>query len=338
MKIRSQFNVSVYRASYLTVLLTLLTVVPAWSAPTMSQELKMTIMNRMSIAGERGMVLKSTARAIENGYPEDRLSPIIERSLDNGVSGDALSRMIETLDEAHVRKLPTQPYAEKIMEGLAKRVNEDRILAALARVGRRMEFAGAQARRVDRKNLSSQILVIRTSDAIAAGMDRRTLERVFDVMAHERVNRKIEPEDIMEMVKAASGYGVDSRSVGDFAVSLMKSRKSDLSDIRRYLEELSGNAYKRGSDGDKDDITQRHSDDAEDDAEDDDGEEEGEEEGDDDDGEEDGEEGAGGDDPGDDEPEDDESEDDESEDDEPEDDEPEDDEPEDDEPDEEEKP
>ena len=116
----------------------------------------------------------------------------------------------------------------------------------------------------------------------------------------------------MEMVKVASGYGVDSKSVGDFAVSMMKSRKSDLSDIRRYLEELSENAFKQGSDADRNDITQRHSDDADDDA----GEEEGEEEGDDDDGEKDGEEGSDGDDPEDDGPEDDGPEDDESEDDE----------------------
>ena len=231
----------------------------------MSQELKMTIMNRMSIAGERGMVLKSTARAIENGYPEDRLSPIIERSLDNGVSGDTLSSMIEILDEAYMRKLPTQPYAEKIMEGLAKKVNEGRILAALDRVGKRMEIAADMARNIDEKNEASQRLIIRTSDAIAAGMDRKNLERVYKVMALDRVNRNIEPEEIIEMVKAASGYGVESRSVGDYAISLMKSKSADRGDIRIYLKELSENAYRHRSGSDADDITDRHSESIDDD-------------------------------------------------------------------------
>ena len=255
MKIRSWVTMQVYVSVCLTTVFTLLasTAVPVLAAPTLSQELKMTIMNRMPVARERGKVLQSTARAVEEGYPEDLLSPVIEKSLDSGISGDALSRMVEALDEARRKGLPTQPYAEKIMEGLAKKVKEDRILVALDRVGKRMEFAGAQAKKVEGTDGSSRILVIRTGDALAAGMDSKTIERIYDVMAQDRVNRKIEPEDIMEMVKAASGYGVESKSVGDYAISLMKSRKADLDDIRKYLEELSENAYGRDSGTDSDD-------------------------------------------------------------------------------------
>ena len=61
-----------------------------------------------------------------------------------------------------------------------------------------MEFAGAQAKKVEGTDGSSRILVIRTGDALAAGMDSKTIERIYDVMAQDRVNRKIEPEDIME--------------------------------------------------------------------------------------------------------------------------------------------
>ena len=255
MKIRSWVTIQIFVSVCFTTVLPLLaaTAVPVLAVPTISQELKMTIVNRIPAAGERGMVLQSTARAVEEGYPEDLLSPVIEKSLDSGISGDALSRMVETLDDARRKGLPTQPYAEKIMEGLAKKVKEDRILVALDRVGKRMEFAGAQAKKVEGTDGSSRILVIRTGDALAAGMDSKTIERIYDVMAEERVNRKIEPEDIMEMVKAASGYGVESKSVGDYAISLMKSPKADLDDIRKYLEELSENAYGRDSGTDSDD-------------------------------------------------------------------------------------
>jgi hypothetical protein len=78
-------------------------------------------------------------------------------------------------------------------------------------------------------------------------MKYEVLEKVYTTMAEDRVNRKIEPEEIMEMVKAASGYGVDSRTVGDYAISLMKSRNADPGDIRKYLEELSERAYSSGS-------------------------------------------------------------------------------------------
>jgi len=310
MKVRCRINIWKYLcvSLFTAFALVVFTAVQVPAAPTMSQELKMMIMNRMPIAHERGKVLQSAARAIEGGFQEDLLYPVVEKSLDRGIQGDALAKMIETPDMARRKGLPTQPYTEKIMEGLAKRVSEDRILAALYKVGGRMEIAAALVGKMDRRDHPSISLVVRTGGALAAGMDRTTLEDIYDGMAHERVNRIIKPEDIMEMVKVASGYGVDSKSVGDFAVSLMKSRKSDQSDIRRYLEDLSENAFEQGSDNDRKNITQRHSDDADDGA----GEEEGEEEGDDDDSGKD-DEGSGGDDPEDDGPGDDEPEDDEHE-------------------------
>ncbi|MDF1526067.1 MAG: hypothetical protein RRA15_06355 [bacterium] len=270
MKNRSRIVIRIKMSLCLPAVLILLsmTVVPGWSA-AISQELKMTIMNRMPVAVERGMVLQSAARAVENGYPEDRLAPVIEKSLDSHVSPDALSKMIDTLDAARGKGLPTQPYAEKIMEGLAKKVSEDRILAALKKVGERLEYSAAQAEKVEGKGDSSRTLIVRTSDAIAAGMNKRDIERVYETMAKDRINRKIEPEDIMEMVKAASGYGVDSGSVGDYAISLMKNKKADLNDIRDYLQRLAENFHRRGSGIGSGDAGDRHWDQADDETKDD---------------------------------------------------------------------
>lgn len=262
-------------------MLVLLTATSVWSAPAMSQELKTTIMNRIPVSGERGKVLQSTARAVENGYPEEGLTLVIEKSLDSNVSGYALSGMIDTLETARNIGLPTSPFTDKIMEGLAKGIDEVRIQSALDRVGQRLKFAASQAERVDGSDDSSPVLIIRTSDAMAAGMDRKNLERIYDVMARGRVNRKIEPEEIMEMVKAASGYGVDPGSVSEHAISLMKSRKADLDDIRMYLEGLSGFTYRDGSGSDPDDTEEgnSHPDTDEDDEED--GDEDGDDDGDD---------------------------------------------------------
>jgi len=220
---------------------------PVQADAALSRELKMVLMNRVPSENERQKVLHELEQAVEGGYSEDRLAPVIKKSLDRDISGEALARMIATLDKANRKGLPTQPYGEKIMEGLAKGVNGERILAALDRVNQRMEWAAAQAARIHSAEDPSQLLVIRTGEALAAGMDRKDLERIYDVMAQERVNRNIAPEDIMEMVKAASGYGVGSKDAGNYAISLMKNRKADLGDIRHYLKKLSDRVYRRSS-------------------------------------------------------------------------------------------
>lgn len=222
-----------------------LAVPPAQAAPTLSRELRMTLEDQIPSETARQPVLEAVLRAVDGGYPEGGLTRIVERSLEEGVPSDDLAGMVLVLDKANRQGLPTQPYAQKIMEGLAKGVEGDRILAALGKVDQRMEFAAAQAARVRGTEGSSHLLVIRTGDALAAGMDRKDLERVYDVLAGKRVNRNIEPEDIMEMIKAASGYGVGSETVGDDAISLMKNPRADLQDVRRYLKRLADRAYRK---------------------------------------------------------------------------------------------
>lgn len=267
MKIRSRANVPIKVAVNLIVLSAFLaaTVVPVLSAQDMSQELEMVILNRLSAAGDRETVLGSAAKAVEVGYPEESLSLVIEKSLDSGISPDALSGMIDVLEKAQRNGLPTQPFTEKIMEGLVKKVKEDRILTALGKVDNRIQFAAVQAAKLEGKKGSSQRLIIRTNDAIAAGMDRKNLERVFNIMAKDRVNRRIEPEEIMEMVKAASGYGVNSRSVGNYAISLMKDKNANIDDIREYLDKLSEKANRRRR-RDRGDDRRGHHDDGDDDS------------------------------------------------------------------------
>jgi len=234
------------------------TAIPVLSAAGISQELTTTIVTRIQWPDDRDLLLRSTARAIESGYPEDQLVPVIEKSLDAGVSGAGLSRMIGILSAAHDRGLPTRSYTVKIMEGLVKKVREDRIIGALERVDERMEFAARLAEDEGVDNGRSDDLVIRTADAVAAGMDREVLRDVYSTMASERVNRNIAPEDIMEMVKAARGYGLDSKKVGAFAKSLMENPDADQKDIRAFLNDLADRIYAGDSDENLDDIMEEH--------------------------------------------------------------------------------
>jgi hypothetical protein len=234
------------------------TAVPVLSAVGISQELTTTIVNRIQWPDDRDLVLQSTARAIESGYPEDQLVPVIEKSLDAGVSGPGLSRMIDILSAAHDKGLPTRSYTGKIMEGLVKKVREDRIIEALERVDERMKFASWLTKDAGLSSGRPDVLIVRTADAVAAGMDRDVLRDIYSTMKSERVNRNIAPEDVMEMVKAARGYGLNSKKVGTFAKSLMNSPDADLKDIRMFLKDLADRIYGGNSDEDPDDIMNEH--------------------------------------------------------------------------------
>ncbi len=222
---------------------------PAWSA--LSRDLERRIVDRIPESRERGEVLQSADRAVESGFPEGHLAPVIEKSLDGGVPPEILTRMIDALAGAREKGLPLAPLTGKIMEGLAKRVDGQRILRAMERVSERLEYAAGLQRREAPEVGSSEALIVKGADALSAGMDREVLGKVYGVMGRERTNRKIAPEEIMDLVKTARGYGVTSREVGDVAISLMKNPRADQRDIKDYLNNLSRNAYRSGSDRQK---------------------------------------------------------------------------------------
>lgn len=272
-----RFLTGAVTSSAIVLMVVVATPIPVLSAEDVSPVLRTMITSRIKVPSERYLVLRSTARATESGFPEDHLAPVIEKSLDAGVSGKGLSRMIDILSEAHVKGMPIRSYTWKIMEGLIKKVDEDLIIAALGRVDERMGFSAKLAMEVGVHSDGSDDLIIQTAGAIAAGMDKEVLRDVYIAMASEGINRNIEPEDIMEMVKAASGYGVDSEKVGAFAKSLIQDPDANLRDIRIFLKDLADRTFTDDSDEELDDILEEHmesvesEDDGEDDGEEDDG-------------------------------------------------------------------
>lgn len=251
-------NAKVFVTSAALLMLTAWLPAPVISSPEMYQELRALITDRIQAPDERDRVLQSVARAARAGFSDDQIAPVIEKSLEADISGAGLARIVDILVAAREKGLPTRSYKLKVMEGLIKRVNEDRLIRGLERADERMIQAGQLVRDSGLANRASDDLIIGTADAIAAGMSNRELRDVFDTMGRRRVNREIRPEQVMEMVKAARGYGLDSKKIGNFAISLMTNPDATERNIRTFLRNLSDQAHRGGSDTDLDKIMEEH--------------------------------------------------------------------------------
>ncbi|UCG39359.1 MAG: hypothetical protein JSV00_03775, partial [bacterium] len=147
--------------------------------------------------------------------------------------------MLRVLAEAGGRGIPTTPLTGKIMEGLAKDVGEENIIRALGKVEERLQFAVGQADRVPVGPAEREELIVNTADAVAAGVDRRAIERVFEAMAGRGPAGRVAPSQVMEAVKTGGGYGVDSDTLGRYATDLARDRKADRQDVERFVREIS---------------------------------------------------------------------------------------------------
>ncbi|HDL53203.1 MAG TPA: hypothetical protein ENH32_04450 [Proteobacteria bacterium] len=230
----------------------------AMAAPTLSDTLRGKIAGEIASPIERESVLKNAAAAVRAGVHEEVIAPVIEKSLENGVGGVGIGEMLQVLAAASEKNLPLGPIAGKIMEGLAKNVGERSIIRALERVQERLELSVGLAEGLGVTGEKREELIIETAGAIAAGMDREALRHVYDAMAMGTSAGSLEPIQIMEMVKAASGYGADSRKVSKYAAALIENERHEEGDIIQLLRDLSGRAYEGISDNDPDDILERH--------------------------------------------------------------------------------
>ena len=231
---------------------------PAAAAPTLPDSITGRINEVITSPEEREDVLRKADAAVRAGVRTETVGPILLRALENGVSPSGLGEMLQVLSSAAERNLPSELLAGKIMEGLAKHVDERLIVDAMEKVKERLEFSGGLAKGLGIGREKREDLIIETAGAIAAGMDREALRGIFDALAVGTGGSKLDAVQIMEMVKAASGYGVDSRRVGRYAASLARDEDADAGDIIKLLNDLSQGTYNGVPDGDPDDILERH--------------------------------------------------------------------------------
>jgi hypothetical protein len=94
---------------------------------------------------------------------------------------NATMRQIQnTIREAGEKGLPTEPLMSKVYEGIAKKVDEDRIVQAVNRVQERNDYAYRHAERLTNDPGQVKALARVTTQARLAGLNREDCDKIMD--------------------------------------------------------------------------------------------------------------------------------------------------------------
>lgn len=222
----------------------------AWSAE-ITPEVRETITREVSDQRVRGRILDNLSRATKSGLSTDAIELYVNRAVDGGVSPSTLEHLTGVLAKSVEDGLPSGPVVVKVLEGIAKSVPEDRLVLAVDRVLERLEFAAEIARIAHSKDEERGEFIVRTADAVTAGMDRKRLRSLAEHMGDRKDSNASVSLQVMEMVKTATGYGVPQEKVERVARNLIDDEDSDSADVQRTLRSLV--QHDGGGDGDDDD-------------------------------------------------------------------------------------
>ncbi|MDT8394944.1 MAG: hypothetical protein RRA32_00675 [bacterium] len=207
-------------------------------AAELPPELKQKLADGLSDGAVRDQVRVNLSKALEGGALPDALVHLVDRVLEGGVNPLALEHLTGTLARAVERKLPPGPVVAKVLEGVAKNIPGDRLVMAVDKVLERLEFAGEVARLANSRDDDRDEFIVRTADAVAAGMDRNRLRSLAVRMAERKTGNKVSSLQVMEIVKTASAYGIAQDKVEGVARALMDDERADGKDVQRILRSL----------------------------------------------------------------------------------------------------
>lgn len=226
---------------------------PAWSA-RLPDDLEEAILYRLENDETGGnLILQKARKAVESGIPPGVIAPVVEHCLDRGVDATSTGEILDEIISARERGLPAAPLASKVLEGLAKNAGSQGILIALGKVTERMETA-AQIIAVSGPRFSTEEgygrLLAESSDAIAAGLDRDQLTEIIGIMAEESDgNGKLEPGDVIELVKTLRGYGIEHEPVTELVRAVVRDKDIGPGNLRSFILNFV-NTRKKGETGD----------------------------------------------------------------------------------------
>lgn len=148
------------------------------------------------------------------------------------------ARVLSKIAQAHQTGLPAEPFAEKVMEGLAKRANEAQIENALNQLTERYSYAKQLTNQLAFSQQTRSKVMGNIADALAAGISKQSMK---NIMSHSRM--KSEPDlaaEITECVKDMSRARVESNMIEKTMSKAMEKgyKANELAEIRNQFKTM----------------------------------------------------------------------------------------------------
>ncbi|MCX8084245.1 MAG: hypothetical protein N3C60_04920 [Calditerrivibrio sp.] len=175
---------------------------------------------------------------ISLGLKNQAMLNMYNAMIQNQVRVETQVMILNKLREAYQSGLPTDPVAEKVMEGLAKKVNSAQLEVAVSNVINRYSFAKQIAERVTKEEKLQQRIMNNIADTLAAGMQSRNVETVMTQMRlRSEANLAAEVSDFMkDMARAKVESAEIERSM---MVALQKGyTHTELAEIRHIFRNM----------------------------------------------------------------------------------------------------
>ncbi|GAB6192790.1 hypothetical protein [Desulfocastanea catecholica] len=138
-------------------------------------------------------------------------------------------RAQQTLQNAAQEDLPTEPLMNKAMEGMAKQVPEDQVIAAMERVRDRYSYSYRQARSLSADRKTMEPVAEAIADSLAAGMTNEEMDVIMtQLQVRTRQQTRNQAEDLslqtMQTVRSMVRLGATSTDVSDTVSQALQNR------------------------------------------------------------------------------------------------------------------
>ncbi len=138
-------------------------------------------------------------------------------------------RAQQTIQNAAQEDLPTEPLMSKAMEGMAKQVPEEQVIAAMERVRERYRYSYRQARSLSADRKTMEPVAEAIADSLAAGMTDREMDMIMSqLQVRTRQQTRNQADDLslqtMQTVRSMVRLGAKSTDVSDTVSQALQNR------------------------------------------------------------------------------------------------------------------
>jgi len=183
-------------------------------------------------------VRQLTREMNSQGIPEAQAQRMFTLMHQQRYQEQNIVRAQQTIQNAAQEDLPTEPLMSKAMEGMAKQVPEEQVIAAIERVRERYRYSYRQARSLsaDRKTIGPVAEAI--ADSLAAGMTDQEMDRIMtQLQVRTRQQTRNQADDLsmqtMQTVRSMVRLGGKSTDVSDTVCQALQNRYTS-----RNMEQL----------------------------------------------------------------------------------------------------
>ncbi len=162
-------------------------------------------------------------------------------------------RVQKVIQDAKQEGLPTQPLADKVYEGIAKGVDEQRIVQAMTTVRNRYAYAYRQVRQLVDDAADAQVLGKVVAEAYTAGLKQQDCDKIVEELQTrlQTMTRQESRELALETMlttRLMARRGVESVTVSDVVVSALEQSYDD-ADMQQIQKAFMGRALNGSAQG-----------------------------------------------------------------------------------------